>query len=90
MKANGKTIICKGMESIRGRMEEAIRVNIKKIKSTGTVFMPGLMEEDMRDGGTPLSSSALADILYQQMERRDSVSGKMESESNGLTNKRER
>ena len=63
IKANGKTTIWKVTESIHGKMEGAIKANIKKIKSMGMGFMLGLMEEDIKDGGTQLSSLVLADTL---------------------------
>ena len=56
-KVNGKIIICKVMECIHGKMEGAIKANIRRIKSMDTGFMLGQTVEDMKGGGIKRSNS---------------------------------
>lgn len=56
IKASGKITIWKAMEYTRGKMEGAIKVNIKKIKSMDTGYTLGLTGGDMKDGGIGLSN----------------------------------
>ena len=58
MRASGKIIIWKGMEYTHGKMEGAIKDNIKKIKSMDMGYTRGLTGGDTKDGGIELSNLA--------------------------------
>lgn len=58
MKASGKIIIWKAMEYTPGKMEGAIKGNIRKIKSMDMGYTRGLTGGDMKDGGVGLSNLA--------------------------------
>lgn len=66
---NGKIITWKVWVFISGTTVENMKANIKMIKSTASVFIPGLMVDVMKDIGGRVSSTVLVHMLFQKMKR---------------------
>ena len=76
---SGYKTTCKGMEFIYTMMESGMMVLFMEIKKRVGVFTYGLMDVDMRDGGTRASSTALEYTLTKQNRASSTASGSMAS-----------
>ena len=82
MKESGRIIIWMGLGYIPGKMEECMKVIIKKIKNTEKEFIHGLMEDAMMENGKMADNMDLESI-YLNKASIEKVFGKMEREKDG-------
>jgi len=70
--------------SILGKMVASTRVNTKTIKNMAMEFIPGQMEEFIKEVGPRVNSMALEPILFLA-KAKSTAYGRRASELNGLT-----
>ena len=83
-KENGLIIIWKEWESILGKMAEAMKANTKMIRNMATVSTLGPIQDNIKDGGSEVSSTDLENTAFLA-KTLSSASGKTERGSNGST-----